>query len=76
MGGPSGHRNILTYIDSWEQDEILYIQTELCELGNFATFLTEYGAHFEALDEARVWKVSAELSTVCFPSSFLHPERV
>ncbi|KIJ49445.1 hypothetical protein M422DRAFT_27812 [Sphaerobolus stellatus SS14] len=60
--GDRGHPNILTYIDSWEQDDTLFIQTELCELGDYATFLTEYGAHFEALDEARVWKVCAELS--------------
>ncbi|KAH9161071.1 kinase-like domain-containing protein, partial [Lactarius sanguifluus] len=42
------------YIDSWEQDDALYIQTELCEFGNFA--------HFLWLDEARVWKIIADLS--------------
>ncbi|KAF8585991.1 kinase-like protein [Ramaria rubella] len=62
IGEPRGHPNVLKYIDSWEQDDALYIQTELCDLGNFGNFLTEYGAHFEALDEARVWKICAELS--------------
>ncbi|KAF8488407.1 kinase-like domain-containing protein [Gautieria morchelliformis] len=62
-GGARGHPNVLKYIDSWEQNDALYIQTELCELGNFGTFLAEYGTHFEALDEARVWKICAELSS-------------
>ncbi|KAI0829716.1 hypothetical protein BC628DRAFT_1487315 [Trametes gibbosa] len=56
------HPNILGYIDSWEEDETLYIHTELCELGNFAHFLWEYGRAFSRLDEARVWKIMAELS--------------
>ncbi|KAI0371183.1 hypothetical protein BV20DRAFT_1051922 [Pilatotrama ljubarskyi] len=56
------HPNVLGYVDSWEEDETLYIQTELCELGNFAHFLWEYGRAFPRLDEARVWKIMAELS--------------
>lgn len=58
------HPNVLAYIDSWEEDETLFIQTELCELGNFARFLWEYGKVFPRLDEARVWKVFADLSNV------------
>ena len=58
------HPNVLAYIDSWEQDEALYIQTELCDLGNFATFLWEYGRVFPRLDEARVWKIIVDLSNV------------
>lgn len=56
------HPNVLSYVDSWEQDEKLYIQTELCEYGNFARFLWEFGRAYPKLDEARVWKVLAELS--------------
>ncbi len=56
------HPNILGYIDSWEEDETLYIQTELCDLGNFSHFLWEYGRAFPRLDEARVWKIMAELA--------------
>ncbi|THH21360.1 hypothetical protein EW146_g171 [Bondarzewia mesenterica] len=61
-GASSKHPNILAYIDSWEQDEALFIQTELCELGNFAHFLWEYGKAFPKLEEARVWKILADLS--------------
>ncbi|KAI0046235.1 kinase-like protein [Auriscalpium vulgare] len=60
--GPARHPNVLAYVDSWEQDEALYIQTEMCELGNFAHFLWEYGRAFPVLDEARVWKILADLS--------------
>ncbi|KAF8441622.1 hypothetical protein L210DRAFT_3399167 [Boletus edulis BED1] len=56
------HPNVLAYIDSWEEDETLFIQTELCELGNLARFLWEYGKVFPRLDEARVWKIFADLS--------------
>ncbi|KAH7888468.1 hypothetical protein F5I97DRAFT_1803764 [Phlebopus sp. FC_14] len=56
------HPNVLAYIDSWEQDHALFIQTELCELGNFAHFLWEYGKAFPRLDEARVWKIFVDLS--------------
>jgi hypothetical protein len=51
-------------MDSWEQDEALYIQTELCEFGNLAHFLWEYGRAFPRLNEARVWKIVADLSNV------------
>ncbi|KAG2028461.1 hypothetical protein BDR03DRAFT_1019766 [Suillus americanus] len=37
------HPNVLTYVDSWEQDDALFIRTELCELGNFGRFLWKYG---------------------------------
>ncbi|EKM53975.1 uncharacterized protein PHACADRAFT_122634 [Phanerochaete carnosa HHB-10118-sp] len=57
------HPNVLSYIDSWEEEETLYIQTELCALGNFAHFLWEYGRHFPKLDESRVWKIFSELSS-------------
>ncbi|KIP01906.1 hypothetical protein PHLGIDRAFT_112643, partial [Phlebiopsis gigantea 11061_1 CR5-6] len=56
------HPNVLAYIDSWEEDETLFIQTELCALGNFSHFLWEYGRAFPKLDEARVWKIFAELA--------------
>lgn len=62
---PSGHHpNVLGYIDSWEEDETLFIQTELCESGNLARFLWKYGRAFPRLDEARVWKIIADLSNV------------
>ncbi|KAF8345965.1 hypothetical protein F5887DRAFT_964294 [Amanita rubescens] len=59
---PAGHPNVLGYIDSWEEDEALFIQTELCESGNLAHFLWQYGRVFPRLDEARVWKIIVDLS--------------
>jgi len=56
------HSNVLAFIDSWEEDDTLFICTELCELGNFGSFLWEYGRVFPRLDEARVWKIIADLS--------------
>ncbi|EJD02900.1 uncharacterized protein FOMMEDRAFT_20109 [Fomitiporia mediterranea MF3/22] len=61
--GPEFHPNVLGYVDSWEQDDQLYILTELCDFGNFAHFLNEYGHHFARLEEARVWKIFAEISS-------------
>ena len=58
------HPNVLTYIDSWEEDEALFIQTELCESGNLARFLWEYGRVFPRLDEGRVWKIVVDLANV------------
>ncbi|KAH7874660.1 uncharacterized protein C8R40DRAFT_296217 [Lentinula edodes] len=60
--GGCGHPNILAFIDAWEEDEQLFIWTELCEGGNFAHFLWEYGRVFPRLDQARVWKIIVELS--------------
>jgi mitosis inhibitor protein kinase SWE1 len=60
---PGGvHPNVLGYVDNWEQDERLFLRTELCELGSLARFLWEFGRVCPRLDEARVWKIFAELS--------------
>ncbi|KAJ6594050.1 kinase-like domain-containing protein [Mycena capillaripes] len=55
--------NVLTFLDSWEEDDVLYIQTELCALGNFARFLWEFGRVFPRLDEGRIWKIMVDLSS-------------
>ncbi|KAL0564073.1 mitosis inhibitor protein kinase swe1 [Marasmius crinis-equi] len=60
--GRRRHPNVLAFVDSWEEDEQLYICTELCDWGNLARFLWEYGRAFPRLDEARVWKIIADLS--------------
>ncbi|CAE6482869.1 unnamed protein product [Rhizoctonia solani] len=57
-----GHPNVLQFEDAWEQDGRSLILTEMCELGNLADFLTEWGEKFERLDEARVWKIASDLS--------------
>ncbi|CDZ98299.1 myt1 kinase [Phaffia rhodozyma] len=54
--------HVIEFIDAWEQNRQLFIQTELCELGNLAFFLEEYGRVVERLDEGRVWKIVRELS--------------
>ena len=59
------HRNVAKYVDSWEEDNMLFILTELYPLGNFAHFLSEYGTRFERLEEVRCWKILADLSSVC-----------
>lgn len=58
------HLNVLGYLDSWEEDQQLYILTELCRAGNLAHFLEATGREFPRLDEGRVWKILAELSNV------------
>jgi mitosis inhibitor protein kinase SWE1 len=58
------HPNVLAFIDSWEEDDTLFIQTELCESGNLAQFLWEFGRAYPRLDEERVWKILAELGNV------------
>ncbi|KAK0239039.1 hypothetical protein EDD85DRAFT_936207 [Armillaria nabsnona] len=60
--GGQRHQNVLAFVDSWEEDEALFIQTELCDLGNLAHFLWEYGRQYPRLEEARVWKIIADLS--------------
>lgn len=61
--GLDGRRsNVLKYLDSWEEDEMLYIRTELCDLGNLSRFLWEYGKVFPRLEEAKVWKIIVDLA--------------
>ncbi|CAE6421274.1 unnamed protein product [Rhizoctonia solani] len=57
-----GHPNVLQFEDAWEQDGRSLILTEMCELGNLADFLMEWGEKYERLDEARVWKIASDLS--------------
>jgi hypothetical protein len=61
--------NVLEYVDSWDEDDYLYIQTSLCPMGNLSTFLNEYGKHYDKLEEAYIWKILADVSDVgvnCF----------
>ncbi|KAF8706016.1 Protein tyrosine kinase, partial [Rhizoctonia solani] len=57
-----GHPNVLQFEDAWEQDGRSLMLTEMCELGNLADFLMEWGEKYERLDEARVWKIASDLS--------------
>lgn len=66
MNADQRHPNVLAFVDSWEEDEVLYIQTELCEMRSLSHFLWEYGRVFPRLEEVRVWKIIADLSNVSF----------
>ncbi|PWY99813.1 hypothetical protein BCV70DRAFT_212036 [Testicularia cyperi] len=57
------HSNIVSLFDAWEEEGHLYLQLELCPLGSLAFFLEEYGQQVGPLDEPRLWKVLAELSS-------------
>ncbi|KAK0525993.1 mitosis inhibitor protein kinase swe1 [Tilletia horrida] len=56
------HPNIVSLIDAWEEEGHLFMQLELCPLGNLADFLEEHGVTEGPLDEPRLWKVLAELA--------------
>ncbi|KAJ1020622.1 hypothetical protein NDA16_004015 [Ustilago loliicola] len=57
------HPNIVSLFGAWEEEGHLYLQLELCPLGSLAFFLEEYGQQVGPLDEPRLWKVLAELSS-------------
>ncbi|ETI26485.1 hypothetical protein G647_03262 [Cladophialophora carrionii CBS 160.54] len=57
--GQSDH--IVTFVDSWEENGHLYIQTEFCEEGTLDVFLAQVGLKAR-LDDFRIWKILLELS--------------
>ncbi|KIV95590.1 hypothetical protein, variant [Exophiala mesophila] len=57
--GHSDH--VVTYVDSWEEQSHLYIQTEFCEEGTLDVFLAQVGLKAR-LDDFRIWKILLELS--------------
>jgi mitosis inhibitor protein kinase SWE1 len=61
--GHSDH--ILSFVDSWEDQGHLYIQTEFCEEGTLDVFLAQVGLKAR-LDDFRIWKILLELSLVSF----------
>lgn len=69
LSASGGHPNVLRFVDAWEQDGRSLILTEMCELGNLADFLVEWGERFARLDESRVWKITSDLSQVCLSLS-------
>ncbi|KAK0553663.1 mitosis inhibitor protein kinase swe1 [Tilletia horrida] len=63
-GAPSeGHPNVVRLIDAWEEEGHLFMQLELCPLGNFSDFLEEHGVTEGPMDEPRLWKILAELTS-------------
>jgi mitosis inhibitor protein kinase SWE1 len=59
--GRSDH--VVDLIDSWEDKNHLYIQTEFCEEGSMDIFLLKTGRKGR-LDDFRIWKIMLELSQV------------
>ncbi len=64
--GQSDH--VVHIIDSWEEKNYLYIQTEYCEEGSLDVFLTTVGRKGR-LDDFRIWKIMLELGQVWYPST-------
>jgi mitosis inhibitor protein kinase SWE1 len=59
--GQSDH--VVHLIDSWEQKDYLYIETEYCEEGSLDKFLSQVGRKGR-LDDFRIWKIMLELGQV------------
>lgn len=55
--------HIISFADSWEENNYLYIQTEFCEEGSLDVFLSQVGLKAR-LDDFRIWKILLELSHV------------
>ncbi|KAI9927359.1 hypothetical protein ASPWEDRAFT_117169 [Aspergillus wentii DTO 134E9] len=53
--------HIISFVDSWEESNHLYIQTEFCEEGSLDVFLAQVGLKAR-LDDFRIWKILLELS--------------
>ncbi|CAF9903192.1 MAG: hypothetical protein GOMPHAMPRED_000124 [Gomphillus americanus] len=51
----------LWYLDHWEYQDHLYIQTEYCEEGTLHSFLLRAGQSAR-LDDFRIWKIMLEIS--------------
>ncbi len=59
--GQSDHT--VQLVDSWEEQDHLYMQTEFCEEGSLDVFLSHMGDKGR-LDDFRIWKILLELSLV------------
>jgi mitosis inhibitor protein kinase SWE1 len=69
-----GREHILEFMNYWEMDGHLYIQTEFCENGSLSKFLAETG-NKARLDDFRIWKIFLELSLgvkAIHQSGFIH----
>ena len=57
--GQSDHT--VELVDSWEDKNHLYIQTEFCEEGSLDSFLDQVGRNAR-LDDFRIWKIMLEMA--------------
>ena len=53
--------HIVSFMDSWEDNGHLYIQTEFCEEGSLDVFLAQAGLKAR-LDDFRIWKILLEMT--------------
>lgn len=53
--------HIISFMNSWEDNAHLYIQTDFCEEGSLDVFLAQVGLKAR-LDDFRIWKILLELS--------------
>lgn len=65
-----GRAHVLQFVDSWEKQFHLYIQTEYCEEGNLSEFLGSVGSAGR-LDDFRIWKILVEVAMVSRKSCFV-----
>lgn len=56
---------VVSFANSWEYHNHLYIQTEFCEEGSLDVFLSQVGLKAR-LDDFRIWKILLELSLVSY----------
>lgn len=56
--------HVVKYVDEWELDFHLYIQTEICEEGSLDKFLHQIGGKAR-LDDFRIFKIVQDLCMVC-----------
>ena len=59
--------HVVQYVDSWEHNFHLYIQTEFCEEGTLDKFLGNVGRGGR-LDDFRIYKILQDLCLVSCPS--------
>lgn len=62
-----GRAHVLQFVDSWEKQFHLYIQTEYCEEGSLSEFLGAVGSAGR-LDDFRIWKILVEVAMVSLVS--------
>lgn len=55
--------HVVHYVDSWEFNQYLYIQTEYCDEGTLDKFLSNIGRKGR-LDDFRIWKVIHDIGLV------------
>ena len=57
-------KHVLRFVDNWEMQGHLYIQTEYCDEGTLQGFLNEVG-HKGRMDDFRLWKILHDILLVC-----------